>query len=596
MRRYSALFTVFLIFTALTATAAGMPDTAFTALYQRYLKYYSAPNAEKQFFKASEEMQKYYKKNKYNDAYYKIKLNEVLYSVDHNKPYIALEKAHDMLKEMKTKKDEHYNYIYSALGIIYESRGNYRIAEHYYMEALKNTLPKDSSSLVSIYARLAYLNITRNPEASWIWNEKTAELCNNCIPAYTQQYLVLKAAISFYMDSYERFEKAYNEYWKFKAKHPETDEYGQGMLNIIKLVMDKEYDKALSLIGGNTMDFAEMDKFDMRIKIYNLMGNQKLMLEEVGKKTDYADSLNSDMIFNNINEVNAKMGIFKMEEKSIRDREQSLYIIITLLTVFVLFLLFWIITRLRAKKELVKKNNELMIALERAEESDLMKTAFIKHVSHEMRTPLNVITGFAQIISNPEYELNSKERNEMLNAIGKNTNEITNIINELLEMAQEESKGRYPKSDEINCNEFCSRMLSTYEKKINKGRLSLTYTTDVPDTFVFKSNEEGIKKIIGHLLKNALKFTEQGSVSMHADFDKEHKLLTISVTDTGIGIAEENRSHIFESFYKVDAFKQGMGLGLTMCKKISHLLDGDILLDNNYHNGCRFIFELRIGQ
>lgn len=137
MRRYSALFTVFLIFTALTATAAGMPDTAFTALYQRYLKYYSAPNAEKQFFKASEEMQKYYKKNKYNDAYYKIKLNEVLYSVDHNKPYIALEKAHDMLKEMKTKKDEHYNYIYSALGIIYESRGNYRIAEHYYMEALK---------------------------------------------------------------------------------------------------------------------------------------------------------------------------------------------------------------------------------------------------------------------------------------------------------------------------------------------------------------------------------------------------------------------------------------------------------------------------
>lgn len=570
-----------------------MSDTVFARLYQRYLKYYHEADSEKQFFSASKELLKYYKEQKDVESYYKIILNEVLYDVDHEKPYSALKKANAMLKEMKAKKNERYNYIYSALGTIYESRGNYRMADYYYSEALKNTAPEDSGSLVSIYSRLAYLKITRYPEIAWMWNEKMGELSRK-IPVYWQQYLVLKAEIAFFMNQPDEFEKAYNEYWKYKAERRGLDEYGKGSLTIIKLVTEKKYNEALTLVDKEMTDFNNIDKFDMRIKIYNLMGNHEQSMKEVEKKTDYIDSLNSDMMFNNLNEVNAKIGIFKMEKQSIRDREQWLYITITLLTAFVLFLLYWLITRHRTRKELIKKNQELVVALERAEESDLMKTAFIKHVSHEMRTPLNVITGFAQIITNPDYDLDNKERNEMLNAISKNTNEITNIINELLEMAQEESKSRYPKTDDINCNELCSRLISTYEKKNNRGRLSLTYTAGVPDTFVFKSNEDGIKKILGHLLKNALKFTEQGSVSMHSAFDEERRLLTISITDTGIGIAEENRSHVFESFYKVDTFKQGMGLGLTMCKKISHLIDGDILLDNSYNNGCRFIFELRI--
>jgi signal transduction histidine kinase len=242
-------------------------------------------------------------------------------------------------------------------------------------------------------------------------------------------------------------------------------------------------------------------------------------------------------------------------------------------------------------EQLSKQNKQLEIALSRAEESDRMKDSFIEHVSHEIRTPLNIITGYAQIITNPEYELDDEERNRMLNDINKNTSKITYIVNELLEIAEDDSKQHYPKNDLIAVNEFCRKIMD-YAERINSGRLKMLFNSELTDDFSFYSNRHVLEKVIEQLLNNAIKFTHTGFVELKVHESPDHGVVRFIVTDSGIGIAEENQEHVFDRFFKEDPFKQGFGLGLTMCRKMAILLGGSLFLDKEYKAGARFILTL----
>lgn len=201
------------------------------------------------------------------------------------------------------------------------------------------------------------------------------------------------------------------------------------------------------------------------VKAYEMMGRSDLALKEVNKRRDVRDSLNSDMLFNNINEINAEMGIAKLNEKAAKEREMWLAVVIILLVSALGLVISRSLMRRKMEKKLRQQNKDLKVALSRAEESDRMKTSFIEHVSHEIRTPLNVITGYAQIVSNPDYTLNQELRDKMLSEINHNTMEITDIVNELLEVAQDESKEYYVKEDAIAVNELAKQLLASAEKK-----------------------------------------------------------------------------------------------------------------------------------
>ena len=98
--------------------------------------------------------------------------------------------------------------------------------------------------------------------------------------------------------------------------------------------------------------------------------------------------------------------------------------------------------------------------------------------------------------------------------------------------------------------------------------------------------------ILRPLLSNAMKFTEKGNIKLQVKESEEPGMLDICVTDTGIGIAEDQRDRIFEKFYKVDSFKHGLGLGLPMARSIAHKIKGDLMLDDNYKEGTRFILRI----
>ena len=331
----------------------------------------------------------------------------------------------------------------------------------------------------------------------------------------------------------------------------------------------------------------------MRIAIYEIMGNREMALKEVANRRDLRDSLNSDMLFESINEINAEMGIQKLQEQAAKKQKLLLSAIIVLLLAALSLLVWRHLTRRRYQKRLLKQNKELEIALDHAQESDRMKTAFIEHVSHEIRTPLNIITGYAQIITNTDYELKEKDRNMMLNDISNNTAEITNIVNELLEVAQDESKEHYDKTDIINVDKLCQGIIAQTEL-INNGRLKLTYTNLLNKGYTFRSNRQVLNKILGQLMKNAMKFTPQGTIELKVRERAANGGIEFSITDTGIGIEEQYHEKIFERFFKVDTFKQGLGLGLTMSRKMAKLLGGNLDIDPSYKKGARFLLVLPV--
>ena len=573
-------------------------DTAFANLYRHYFELYTDSD-EQAFYEASAKLKEYYLKYDKIDSYYKVYLNEILYDTEQGKTYRAIKKANTMLKEMEEKNDKHYDIVYSALGNIYDMRGNYRMANKYYQDALKACVPKDTGSLIGIYSRIASLQAHREPNKAWEVNELFGKMAGN-FPEYYKVYTVQKGEISFYLKDKKRFEEAYRQYLQISKEHPLMDAYGKDMMGIAKAAFSGDYDTALKILDKESVDFDLLDRCDMRIQIYEMMGNREKALQEVVKRRDLRDSLNSDMLFESINEINTEMGMQKIEEQSRMDREKAdkrqkmlLIAIIALLLAALGLVISRSLVRRRYQKRLIKQNKELEIALSRAEESDRMKTSFIEHVSHEIRTPLNVITGFSQIITNPWYNLNEEERNKMINDISANTIEITNIVNELLEIAEDESKEHYQQNDNVNINKLCEEVMNRMAL-VNNGKLKLQYKCMIDDNYVIRSNRIALEKILSQLMKNAIKFTQKGFVELHVRERAGNGGIEFAVTDTGIGVAEQDYEKIFERFYKVDPFKQGMGLGLTMSRKIAELLNGSLAIDPSYKKGARFLLVIPV--
>ena len=587
-------FIIILLFmlSSAAAMATEKTDTTYQRIRNEYLTLYNNPEKTERFYKVSQQMMDYYLKQGKKLGYYKVRINEALYDTEHGQTYQAIKKANMTLEDMKNDGIKQYEVVYTVLGTLFESRGNYRMANEYYMKALKSADPQDEGTLISIYSRLASLKGNREPKEAWKWNEQFGALAKQ-YPEYQQIYLIQKGAISFFLNDKQQFMEAYRQLEENRLKHPETDDNGLSTIKIMKDVFDGNYEEAIKSIQADTLNGDDLNQLDIYIHAYEMMGMGKQALEQVNKRRDLRDSLNNNMIFESINAINAEVGLANLNEKAAKERELWLAAIIVLLMIALALVVWRHLTRHRYRKKLQQQNKELEIALSRAEESDRMKDSFIEHVSHEIRTPLNVITGYAQIITNPHYKLTDEQRNRFINDISKNTTEITYIVNELLEVAQDESREYYQKDDTIAVNEFCKKLLQEAEKS-NKQQLNLQLDTALNDDYTLRSNSVVLEKILSQLLNNAIKFTKEGRVELNVHESPDGGILRFIVTDTGIGIAEEHHERIFERFFKVDPFKQGFGLGLTMSRKMATLLGGSLDLDTTYTNGARFILTLPV--
>ena len=578
------------LFFAVVASAEEQADTTGANLIRRFHQLLNTDRKE-EFYQVSERLQQMYKENGNLSDYYSARNNEIIYDANHGEAYKAIKKANDMLEDMKNDGVEMYDYVYVSLGKLFESRGSYRMAMHYYQEALDHLAEaKDSTKLSQIYILLAAVNITHDTSKAWYWNERLGTIINS--PFEYKVYLLQKGQIFFFNKQKEKFLETKREMDVLEENLTDTSNtYGNHMIKIMESALLGKYDEALRLLDQNSKDYDDVKRCDIRIKIYELMGLNEMALKEVNKRRDLRDSLNNELLFSNINEINTAAGVNMLHEKAAQEREMWQTAVIALLLIAFGLGISRYFVRQRYQKRIFKQNAQLEIALDEAKESEHMKNIFIQHISHEIRTPLNIITGYAQVITNPAFELGTEERNKMLQAIGKNTIAITDIVNDLLEISQEESKERYCRNDHIAVNDFCLRLMKDAEAR-NLGRLELKFQTALPDSCNIQSNQSAIERILQHLLSNAMKFTERGSIELAVFKSTNGSTVSFTVTDTGVGIPEDQHEQVFEHFYKVDSFKQGLGIGLSMSRKIAILLGGTLVIDKNYHSGTRMILTI----
>jgi signal transduction histidine kinase len=285
--------------------------------------------------------------------------------------------------------------------------------------------------------------------------------------------------------------------------------------------------------------------------------------------------------------------MYQMRRAAAKEKERMSLIIIVLAFAIIVGLLFWLFRHRKMQHHLLESNEQLKTALVMAEESDRMKTEFVRQVSHEVRTPLNAINGFNEVLNDATMQLSKEERQDLVLRIKENTDAITNIVDELLQLSEQESGDFYIKEDDIQCNRVFANIIYSYRDKVNPF-VELNYTTEVINRFTIHSNEKAVTKIVDHLIQNAIKFTSKGSIELHCAMSDDQQSVVLSVTDTGRGVDKDVRNKIFDQFFKIDHFKQGMGLGLTVSKKIAQKLGGELELDQSYNEGSRFILTLPV--
>jgi len=246
----------------------------------------------------------------------------------------------------------------------------------------------------------------------------------------------------------------------------------------------------------------------------------------------------------------------------------------------------------RVKTETEQRNQELIIAKSKAEEADHKKAAFIQDLSHQIRTPLNIIGGFTQVLRDEHETMDETEVSAITHDIMQNSHTISNIIDNWMRTLALEGIDQVERNDDISCNEVCKTAAEIITLR-HPNTVTLKVEHHVPDSLHIVTDKGCLLKVLSELLHNANKYTREGSITISC-IQPDSQSVCFMVSDTGPGIAEEHHEHVFSQFTKLDDFSEGLGMGLTLCRKLAGLLGGHITLDAAYTKGARFVLTLPV--
>ena len=513
--------------------------------------------------------------------------NEIVYDINNDHFYSALKKTEDMNDFIVSKdhQDEFYRMDY-LMGVFYGTRNNVAMCKKYLDQALEKLKGrKDFKAEASnIYMLLANILAFDSPDSATISIDKCISLCedNRDLSAALQ----MKCIIEFGKKDRAGFVKAYNKNTQIKLSDPKG--YNPAYDDYVELGMacfEGRYDDALEI---NSKMTTRLDQMLFLTKIYEMKGDKAAEAEALKKLLKAREKWSSEISSMEITDISNDFNLQQMRREKEKANRHMTYIALGACLLGVLFLSYFIWSRRKHMRELKAQNHQLTLARDQAQEADRMKTAFIQNVSHQIRTPLNAVSGFSTILVNQIDELADDERQDLARRIEHSAAIITNSLNHLITLSDVDSINLNSNSEAINCHEFCREIVKEF--KPMKQTLGFSYSSSIGQNVTVKSNRSLLKSVILEILANAEKFTDEGGITLSSDMKDGMWLL--SVTDTGIGIPEGDEERIFGHFTKIDDFSDGLGLGLTFCKNITLRLGGDIVLDKDYHDGARFIVKI----
>lgn len=328
--------------------------------------------------------------------------------------------------------------------------------------------------------------------------------------------------------------------------------------------------------------------YDVNSQICEAMQDYKNALLYLKISRRLQDSIIVDDARKEMNELQIKYNLNKLNyEKSQLEIKNKHIILWGLLLILLGSFLGCAYLYHNLKKE-KRMKNKLSLLNKKAEESEKMKSAFINSICHEIRTPLNAIVGFSDLLFDETVDPICK--NEFPGLIKTNTALLTSLIDNMLEAANLDGSEEMLPREKVDMNAICREEMCKLKKSAKTG---IRYILDIPEekTYVC-THVKYLSRVIEHLLDNANKFTEEGSITLGYRLDQAYQQLLIHVTDTGCGIPAEKHEIVFRRFEKLDTFKQGNGLGLYLCRLIIKRLSGEIRIDTAYTGGTRFSITL----
>ena len=246
-----------------------------------------------------------------------------------------------------------------------------------------------------------------------------------------------------------------------------------------------------------------------------------------------------------------------------------------------------------ANAQLQKNNKALQLATARAEESTRMKSIFIEQISHETRTPLNIICGFTQVLTTTDAELDKAEKRDMSVQIIDNAERITGLVNKMLALAEINSSVVLEREDHTSAAVIAQEAIKA--AGINKAsHVQFKLVKLFGAEQMFDTHLRSAVLALQQLLDNAKKFTEQGQVTLKISNHEGQACFVVEDTGTSIPVYQAER--IFDEFVQLDEYSDGTGIGLSIARSLARRLGGDIVLDTTYTGGARFVMTLQSQQ
>ena len=552
------------------AEAADTPDYNESAEYNTLrdsLNHAFNDGDSARFFVAVKNLEDYLLQQDDLHAYYTQRCNEIVFQLNRQRIFEAYKLATQLSKELTERKlDKEMYMAINMMGHIYRYSGNKESAKRCFWEVIHRMEQEGyTESLPPIYMNLVNIYMDENPQEALRLIDKAASIASKTSPERVFDIETRRSLAYYLMGDKERFLQGYKAYKEGESKGM-SSVHGRTM-EIYYLASQGYTDEAAKLA-----DEKGDDPHETKADIYARAGRWEEAYKSLQLGAAESDSINSVILSSSMQDIQRELQLYELKRQASHRWFYALAAIVCLLLLLVCALIYIVQSRRRHLREMKKAYDKIL-------ESDQMKTAFIQNVSHEVRTPLNIISGFAQVISASEFELSSEERHHIAETMMRNTRLVTMMINEVLEMSNVDHVDTTP-STPLPANDALNKIVRDFRHELSLNEDSLRFESTLDDSFPVSIRDHVLNRILHPLLDNAVKNTKEGVVRVCANEEKGR--LVISVIDNGPGVPESEAEHIFERFVKLDSFKEGLGLGLTFSRTMARRLGGEVWLDTTY--------------
>lgn len=547
--------------------------------YISEMRYYQTKSDIEKFTQCAEYVRSLSRKYGFDKFYYYSYHEQCAYLINNYHLYEAGQLLDDMFADAVSDDFPYGLYVcFLCSGHLYDTRDEQSIAMEQYVKAAEilkqNGLEENISTtyymaahaaILSMHFDQAYQYAGLGLESASSQKEKTS-------------LLDMKAFSAFAMNNVSEFESLYSEYresLELSAGFADPD-LSPIVWNIIHGVNTGNVSEKVgpSIFLAKKMAYAYCNKVAESLAYSDSLLFR--LIEYRDKYSEYDLNRKAAMMDNERLE-------YEKQQLELKNRLANRRFVIWLMSVvFMLVLIFLYTINVRTRRH-----------VKQLKEANAAKDHFVQNMSHEVRTPLNSIIGFSQLMTLPESIVSAKEREDYSQYIINNGKMLLMLVDDILNSADLESGNYVIRKEKSNLDNLCRTSMAGIEHRLPAG-VETKVSCDAPSGYEIDSDALRIQQLLTNLLVNACKNTVQGSIELNCSINEKPGYVVFKVSDTGCGVPPEKADVIFDRFVKLDEYKQGSGMGLSICRDLAHRLGGRVFLDTGYRDGARFVFEMAI--